>query len=964
MADKIVKGDKVIADQAKQIASLKAQLSAKEAKESEAAKDQVDYSKQILSATSKRLNILKIIDDQTASIAAYEKQSISAARKHYYQKKKGADVDEDGFKTLMKSRKEQLKMAKSVNDAYINQKDQAELIEKILVNKKAIQSAQEKLNKSSEKYSESIGESFEFLDSIDNAIKGIPIVGGILSKAIGLDTIKEEITKNFSDAFAKSINGTAAAQVTASSEVIAGFEAQAVSMGLVVDEAAAAIVETEAIAAETTSVGAAQQVVVTGFAQTAAAAGTVVTELAVMNEELLAAGTATGVVASETGVLAAEFGTAAAAVGVLDVEVSALPPAVAEADVAAVGFGASMWAAAAASAAALAPMLPLIAAAGAVLAVIALIKKAIDVDVEITNFAKQMGVTKEEALETHENIAEIAKDTKVVGANMEAMTAATIDLNAALGTNRQISKEMLESQVLLTKQYGMTGEAAAEFQQQAAGAGKTAPQMTQEIKRTAEMYNKMTGDSVNFKDITADIAKTSKATLASYKGNVAALTKAAIQAKKMGMSLEDTKAVSGNLLDIETSLENTMKANVLTGKHMNMDKARGLALEGKTAEAAAAAVAEAGDYDELLQMAPYKQKAIADAAGLTVDQLMKAGELEKYSQALGGEKIKDMKDLTAEQIKQLETQGDISSEQAMQMEQASQQADAQDKINALTDKLSALFAQVAGPIAEILGPLTDMIAFVFPAISAALKFAFSPLIGVMDMFSGVKKMLNGDIMGGLKDIGEGIMRFFFSPFMYVFDLITGFFPGIKKMLSDAIDWIGDKIKGLLPDWALDLLGLGDSKSKEASGSADEKVATAEGTSVEQVSDAQIDPSGGLVVKGAKGAYQLDKQDSIVAGTDLEKSSAEGTGAVANPITSGLGDIANSMMAGVSSLIGGGSSAPATDNSEMVSILKQILAATSQPVSVNIGGKVIDEIEKQTTLRKTYNTKMDSAHGAF
>jgi hypothetical protein len=71
-----------------------------------------------------------------------------------------------------------------------------------------------------------------------------------------------------------------------------------------------------------------------------------------------------------------------------------------------------------------------------------------------------------------------------------------------------------------------------------------------------------------------------------------------------------------------------------------------------------------------------------------------------------------------------------------------------------------------------------------------------------------------------------------------------------------------------------------------------------------------------------------------------------------------------MMAGVSSLIGGGSSAPATDNSEMVSILKQILAATSQPVSVNIGGKVIDEIEKQTTLRKTYNTKMDSAHGAF
>ena len=79
---------------------------------------------------------------------------------------------------------------------------------------------------------------------------------------------------------------------------------------------------------------------------------------------------------------------------------------------------------------------------------------------------------------------------------------------------------------------------------------------------------------------------------------------------------------------------------------------------------------------------------------------------------------------------------------------------------------------------------------------------------------------------------------------------------------------------------------------------------------------------------------------------------------------GLGEIANSIMGGVSSLIGGGSSAPAQDNSEIASLLKQLIAATSQPVSINIGGKVIDEIEKQTTLRKTYNTKMDSAHGAF
>jgi hypothetical protein len=57
-------------------------------------------------------------------------------------------------------------------------------------------------------------------------------------------------------------------------------------------------------------------------------------------------------------------------------------------------------------------------------------------------------------------------------------------------------------------------------------------------------------------------------------------------------------------------------------------------------------------------------------------------------------------------------------------------------------------------------------------------------------------------------------------------------------------------------------------------------------------------------------------------------------------------------------------APAAQGSltEVAGLLKQLIAATSQPVKINIGGRVIDEIEKQTTLRKTYNTKVDSGYG--
>ena len=884
---------------------------------------------------------------------------------------------------------------------------------KALPHRKTLLESQMKLNKFQDKYKDSVSESLGFVDKIDDSIKEIPIVGSFLSKALGTDKLKEELEakvgKSLENVFMK---GTVEAQ-NASQAAVDGYDAQINALNGV-----------------------------------EGAAGGV-------TEGLM--GAVDGAAGMESSLIAAE------------------------------GAGGAAATSAAGASAAMGPLLPV---ALAIAAAVMLIKKAFEIDAEITEFAKQMGTSKEEAEHTHHEIAAIAQETKVIGANMHAMTEASIDLNKVLGTNREVSKEMLESQVLLTKQYGMTGEQAAEFQQSAAGMGKTAPQMTAEIQRTSEMYSKMTGDSINFKAITADIAKASKATTASYKGNVAALTKAAIQAKKIGMSLEETAGVSANLLDIESSLENEMKANVLTGKHMNMNAARQLALQGDTAAAAAEAVAQAGSYDELLQMAPYKQKAIADAAGLTVDQLMKAGELEKYSQALGGEKIKDMKDLTAEQIKQLETQGNITAEQAMQMEQDNQKASAQDKINALTDKLTAIFAEMAGPILAIVEPLGDMVGMILPLVGPLIKFAFAPLLGVVNIFKGIGKMLDGDIMGGLKQVGEGILRFFYSPFMLVWDFVDSLWPNItngivsigadifnaiKEPFMKAWDWISNLFVGHSPSklgqgildgiasigsslldfitapfmaaWDLisglfsgdigivdaiksvggaifDTLswpfrkvmdfvgglfdvdnlgqmitdgvkGIGSSivdgisnigssivdgvtapfnaafdwVSDKASAAMDflpswlggsDDEASEGGATATKVSDAQIDPSGGLVVSGQKGTYQLDKQDSVVAGTELGAGGSSGSDSMG---LGGLGEIASSLMGGVATLMGGGS-APAQDNSEIASLLKQLIAATSQPVSINIGGKVIDEIEKQTTLRKTYNTKMDSAHGAF
>jgi hypothetical protein len=80
-----------------------------------------------------------------------------------------------------------------------------------------------------------------------------------------------------------------------------------------------------------------------------------------------------------------------------------------------------------------------------------------------------------------------------------------------------------------------------------------------------------------------------------------------------------------------------------------------------------------------------------------------------------------------------------------------------------------------------------------------------------------------------------------------------------------------------------------------------------------------------------------------------------------PITFDKGDL---IMAGTNLEGGGKGAGGGGGSSEIASLLKQLIAKVDQPVHVNIGGRVMDEIEKQTSLKKTYTTKTDKGYSAF
>ena len=82
-------------------------------------------------------------------------------------------------------------------------------------------------------------------------------------------------------------------------------------------------------------------------------------------------------------------------------------------------------------------------------------------------------------------------------------------------------------------------------------------------------------------------------------------------------------AVAKSLLDFETSISNEFEAQVLTGKMINLDRARGLALQGKASELLDEIVKQVGGEAELRSMNILQMESLAGAVGLSVNQLQR-----------------------------------------------------------------------------------------------------------------------------------------------------------------------------------------------------------------------------------------------------------------------------------------------------------------------------------------------------
>ena len=191
--------------------------------------------------------------------------------------------------------------------------------------------------------------------------------------------------------------------------------------------------------------------------------------------------------------------------------------------------------------------------------------------------------------------------------NLSVSSAKEISMLAQnLGTSGLQIIKLNKSMMDLT---GMSFEAATNFSEMAGEMAKaanvSAGKVIEDMAQNANKFAEFSMDGAN------------------------GLAQAAIEAAKIGSNLSMVLGAADKLLDFETSLTAQFEAQVLTGKNLNLEKARQLSLEGDMLGLTQEIQKQVGSVGEIQSMNVIERRLIADAIGISSDDLLRVARGEQ-----------------------------------------------------------------------------------------------------------------------------------------------------------------------------------------------------------------------------------------------------------------------------------------------------------------------------------------------
>ena len=332
-----------------------------------------------------------------------------------------------------------------------------------------------------------------------------------------------------------------------------------------------------------------------------------------------------------------------------------------------------------------------------------IVKAVLSIDTQITNLSKSLGVSYESAKGLRKEMESFAFSANDGFTTVARLAKAQADLTDQLGIAVDFGDAERQQFAKLTEVVGLTADEAGKLANFSAATGMSTSDYLKDVRAAgfaAQQANKI---HISDKQLLQSISSLSAGILVKFRGNPKALAEAVVQAKKFGLTLEQINKTGDSLLEWESSIENELKAELITGKQLNLERARAAALTGDQATLMQEVASQAGSLEEFSSMNVIAQRSLAEAFGMSSDQmaemLMQQEAINKYGSAA--------EELNAQQLKDFEKSG-MSLDDYLKKQ--AEQVDIQTKFNTAMERLQEIFGNIAaGPLGTILGIFADLL---------------------------------------------------------------------------------------------------------------------------------------------------------------------------------------------------------------------------------------------------------------
>ena len=365
----------------------------------------------------------------------------------------------------------------------------------------------------------------------------------------------------------------------------------------------------------------------------------------------------------------------------------------------------------------------------------AIVDGAFKADTQINQLGKSLGLSYKEAYKVRQEFVSYARNTRDSFVTTDRLVKAQAELSEQLGIAVEFSGEELTTFSKLTEIVGLTAQEAGNLAKFSAAAGMESKDYVSSIRTAAFQAQRTNRIHISDKELLSSISKLSAGILVKFQGNPKAIAQAVVQAKALGTTLEQVDKTSESLLNFESSIQNELEAELLTGQQLNFERARAAALTGDQTTLMEEMAAQAGSLADFQSMNVIAQESLAKAFGKSreemADMLMKQENIAKYGDAaaqLNEEQLKDMqnRNMTAEQY----------------LNMVAEQRSAQEQFNDLVTKLQDILVNIAaGPLATVLKGFTDILdttGLIYPIVGAiAGLIAGKMVMGIFNFGKGI-----------------------------------------------------------------------------------------------------------------------------------------------------------------------------------------------------------------------------------